>query len=62
MTPQLLMDMRGAGNAEKWLRKNGKWRLTPYEKLCNAMGGLDAAIDDARMYCDDAVRAMENHE
>ncbi len=59
MTPQQLMDLPGAGSAEKWLRNNGKWRLTPYENMCNAMGMLDAAIDDVRMYCDDAISIME---
>ncbi len=35
MTPQQLIDMRGAGNAEKWLRKNGKWRelMTDTERI-----------------------------
>ena len=35
MTPQQLIDMRGAGNAGKWLRKNGKWRelMTDTERI-----------------------------
>lgn len=33
MTPQQLMDMPGAGNAEKWLRKAGKWEKTALEWL-----------------------------
>jgi hypothetical protein len=37
MTPQQLIDMRGAGNAEKWLRKNGKWLLTPEEEIIKQM-------------------------
>jgi len=37
MTPQQLIDMRGAGSAEKWLRKNGKWLLTPQEEVIKQM-------------------------
>jgi len=59
MTPQQLIDMRGAGSAEKWLRKNGKWRLTPTEKLMGIICNLDDAADDVRTYCDDAIKAME---
>lgn len=28
MTPQELMDLPGAGQAERWLRANGKWKPT----------------------------------
>lgn len=59
MTPQQLIDMRGAGNAEKWLRKNGKWRMTPQEKLLSVVGDINDAIDDVRMYCDDLIKAVE---
>ncbi len=37
MTPQQLIDLRGAGNAEKWLRRNGKWLLTPQEEVIKQM-------------------------
>lgn len=36
MTPQQLMDMPAYGAAEKWLRENGKWKLTAYELLSEA--------------------------
>jgi len=43
MTPQQLIDLPGAGNAEKQLRKMGKWQLTPQEKIEKA---LDDALED----------------
>lgn len=35
MTPQELMDMPGAGNAEKQLRSTGSWDITALEVLQN---------------------------
>ena len=42
MTPQELMDLPGAGQAERWLRANGKWELTTEDILHNA-----ASIEEA---------------
>lgn len=33
MTPQELMDLPGAGQAERWLRANEKWELTTEDIL-----------------------------
>ena len=54
MTPQDLINLPGAGNAEKQLRKMGKWQLTPLEKLAKAMDSLNSSIDDAADAIDDA--------
>lgn len=57
MTPQQLMDLPGYGAAEKWLRKAGKWRLTPEEKLEQAMYRIAAAISDAS----DAIKGADDY-
>ena len=65
MTPQQLIDMPGYGMAEAWLRRNGRWRLDPQERLANALSGLDNAISEAEEYAHDALnaaRAMEANE
>jgi len=75
MTPQQLMDLPGAGKAEAWLRKNGKWRLTPEEKSGKRMERLIDAIERAESAISDAedeisrvskfaieIANMENHE
>lgn len=62
MTPQQLMDMRGAGNAEKWLRENGKWRFTPQEKLDEALQSAYDAIDDAQKWLYNATSAFDKME
>lgn len=46
MTPQQLIDLPGAGMAEKQLRKDGLWELTAVEKLCGVMGRLEDLSDD----------------
>jgi hypothetical protein len=43
--PHELINLPGYGNAEKKLRKHGKWRLDPIEKIENAIGDLEVAID-----------------
>lgn len=65
MTPQQLIDMQGYGMAEAWLRRNGKWKLDPQERLANALSGLDNAISEAEGYAHDAMiaaQAMEANE
>lgn len=46
MTPQQLMDMPGAGNAEKWLRKSGKWELTAAETITEKLDLMRDQLDD----------------
>jgi len=38
MTPQDLINLSGAGNAEKQLREMGKWKLTPLDILYSIQG------------------------
>ena len=58
MTPQQLVDMRGAGNAEKWLRKHGKWRKTAVEWLWAIPEG--ECSDSANSMIDKAIGLLEN--
>ena len=60
MTPQDLINLPGAGNAEKQLRKMGKWQLTPQEKLAKALDSLNSSIDDAADAIDDAADAIDD--
>lgn len=62
MTPQQLIDLRGAGNAEKWLRKHGKWHLTPQEKLAEAVQAAADAIEEANQWLYSANAALEKME
>jgi len=55
MTPQQLIDMPGAGSAERWLRKNGKWRLTPTERAA-------INLERAQTLIGKVLDAMENQE
>lgn len=48
MTPQQLMDLPHAGMAERQLRKDGRWELTPHERIAKNMDDLSMAIDDAQ--------------
>lgn len=48
MHPQELMDLPYAGMAEKKLRHAGLWQLTPHEKIENALGDLETALDKAQ--------------
>ena len=58
MTPQDLIDLPGYGNAEKQLRKMGKWQLTPQENLSKALDNLNSSIDDAADAINDAQGEM----
>ena len=58
MTPQDLINLPGAGNAEKQLRKMGKWQLTPQEILSKALDNLNSSIDDAADAINDAQGEM----
>ncbi len=58
MTPQDLINLPGYGNAEKQLRKMGKWQLTPLEKIAKAMDNLNYSIGDAADAIDDAQDEM----
>jgi hypothetical protein len=46
--PHELINLPGYGNAEKQLRKHGKWRLDPIDEIENAIGDLEVAIDMAQ--------------
>lgn len=48
MTPQELIDLPGYGKAEKYLRRTGKWKIDPKEKIEGLIGDLETALDDAR--------------
>ena len=48
MTPQDYMDLPYSGMAEKELRKHRRWQLTPQEKIEDALGDLEVAIDMAQ--------------
>ena len=58
MTPQDLINIPGAGNAEKQLRKMGKWQLTPLEILWNI--SEDHCTKDANNKIDQATAILEN--
>lgn len=47
LTPQQLMDMPGAGDAQKQLRKEGRWKLTRDERISASLDSLMNAVDDA---------------
>jgi hypothetical protein len=51
--PQTLINLPGAGNAEKELRKAGLWRLTPEERLECAISDLVGAVDIAQDFAKD---------
>ncbi len=60
MTPQQLMDLPGYGAAEKWLRKAGKWRLTPEECLHMALHVADREDSDDLVL--EALEQLENQQ
>jgi len=45
MTPQQLIDLPSYGMAEKQLRKDGRWLLTPRERLDKHIDNLEYEID-----------------
>lgn len=49
MTPQELIDMPGYGKVEEYLRKTGKWVISPKEKLEGLIGKLETSLDDAQL-------------
>ena len=57
MTPQDLIDLPGYGNAEKQLRKMGKWQLTPLEILWQI--SEDHCTKDANNKIDQATTILE---
>ncbi len=58
MTPQDLINLPGAGNAEKQLRKMGKWVLTPLEILWQI--SENHCTKDANSKIDQATAILEN--
>ena len=62
MTPHDLINLPGAGNAEKWLRKNGKWadhpKDIPMGDLENIITELDDAIESASSLASDALSLL----
>ena len=46
LTPQELIDLPGAGHAEKHLRETGRWKLLAYERLQAAIGDIEDAVSD----------------
>lgn len=62
MTPQQLIDLPGYGAAEKQLRKEGRWELTAFYHLDNALDDLDQLehfLDTARYAIRKAKEANE---
>lgn len=67
LTPQEMIDMPGAGKAEKHLRDTGRWddnpdadqpREKPSKKLDDVLRNVDAAInaaEEAARYAEDAA-------
>lgn len=60
MTTQDLMNLPYAGMAEKQLRKDGMWRLTPLEKIESAIGKLENGLCDAQEVVTEIEHEMEN--
>jgi len=54
MTTQQLMDLSGYGSAEKQLRKDGRWKLTPQEKIEKMLDLLSSKIDEVEDAISDA--------
>jgi hypothetical protein len=50
--PHDLINLPGAGNAEKALRKAGLWLLTPEEKLSRAIDDLIGSIEATKDFAD----------
>ena len=57
MTPQELMDLPGAGQAERWLRANGKWDRTPLELLYSIPE--DKCTNAVNYVIDEAIAKLE---
>ena len=60
MTPQQLIDLPGYGSAEKQLRKEGRWRLTPQEIAFNKLNDALSAIQDVEYCVNEAMEATCN--
>ena len=60
--PHDLINLPGAGNAEKALRKAGMWRLTPMEMIEKATDNLRGYVDDIQSAADDCEYAMRDLE
>lgn len=57
MTPQELMDLPYAGDAEKQLRKDGKWLLDPKEYLWSIKE--EGCSKSANIHIDAALEILE---
>lgn len=57
MTPQQLIDMPGYGDAEKQLRKEGRWRLTAQEIAFNKLNDALSSIQDVEYFVNEAMEA-----
>lgn len=55
-----LINQPGAGKAEKIMRKNGHWKLTPVEILYSVPE--DQLSDTNNQLIDQAINALENME
>ena len=62
--PQDLINMRGAGNAEKALRKAGMWKPIPGDKPAlppdDVMKGIRRVVDNLISHIDDLSRAASD--
>jgi len=58
MTPQELMDLPGYGSAEKQMRKDGRWRLSPTEIIEKALDDAFHDIEQAAHYIESAEYAI----
>lgn len=62
MTPQELMDLNGAGNAEKHLRRMKKWKLPKMEMLEDAFENLLYTVETAQDQAYNIERILNEEE
>ena len=62
MTPQELINLPYAGMAEKQLRKQGDWQLTPQEELRKLSDAAYIAVDDVLSNLSAAQSKIEKME
>ena len=60
MTPHELINLPYAGQANKQLRKMGKWKLTAQEEFEDKIGKVMGSIDDAISAINDAESDLDS--
>ena len=55
-----LINQPGYGKAEKALRAAGKWRVTPEEKLRDALSRISELVDDIECAASDCGIAVQD--